>query len=241
MNKKIFRPTIEFKEDDEKGSFRAIFSTFNVIDLDGDVTLPGAFTAGQKVRIAYWGHRWSDLPVGRGVVGADDEKAWVDGKFFMDTQMGLETYKTVKNLAELQEWSYGFDIDESESGQFEDQDVRFLKKLVVHEISPVMLGAGIGTMTTSIKGAKEREGQRLMALGTYLNDLDGPQLENGTASEDADQNGRPPMRSGTSLRRVDPLQLESEAGGDAGNESDVVSPETIQQYINLEMEIDNEN
>ena len=169
MEKKVFRPTIELKEtDQEQGSFRAVFSTFNVPDLDNDVTLPGAFEEGQKVRIAYWGHRWHDLPVGRGVIGSDGEKAWVDGKFFLDTQAGLETYKTVKNLAELQEWSYGFDIEESESGRFEDQDVRFLKKLRVHEVSPVLLGAGIGTMTTVIKGAKE---------------------ENDTASEDADQDG----------------------------------------------------
>lgn len=167
MDKKVFRPTIEFKEGDEKGSFRAIFSTFNVVDLDGDVTLPGAFEVGQKVRIAYWGHRWHDLPVGRGAIGADEEKAWVDGKFFLDTQVGMETYKTVKNLAELQEWSYGFDILESESGRFEEEDVRFLKKMKVHEISPVLLGAGIGTMTTVIKSAKE---------------------EDDTASEDADQN-----------------------------------------------------
>ena len=36
----------------ELGIFQAIFSRFNVIDKDGDVTLPGAFTDGQKVKIA---------------------------------------------------------------------------------------------------------------------------------------------------------------------------------------------
>jgi HK97 family phage prohead protease len=155
MKTKTFKAPIELKEDGEKGEFTAIFSRFNVIDKDQDVTLPNAFKDGQEVRISYWGHRWQDLPVGRGVIQSDDEKAWVKGRFFLDTEAGHETYKTVKNLEELQEWSYGFDIKEAESGTFEGEDVRFLRKLEVFEISPVLLGAGIDTGTTSIKEKKQ--------------------------------------------------------------------------------------
>lgn len=220
MEKKVFRPTIELKEtDEEQGSFRAVFSTFNVPDLDGDVTLPGAFEEGQKVRIAYWGHRWHDLPVGRGVIGSDGEKAWVDGKFFLDTQAGLETYKTVKNLAELQEWSYGFDIEESENAVFEGQDVRILKKMKVHEVSPVLLGAGIGTMTTAIKGV---DAPASHDAGAAVDASKASYLENDTASEDADQDG---------------AHLESEAG-DPGNESEGVRPEDLLLNINLNLELE---
>ena len=91
--------------------------------------------------------------MGKGVIHADDEKAWVDGSFFMDTQSGLETYKTVKNLGELQEWSYGFDVLKNSFGKFEEKDVQFLESLDVFEVSPVLLGAGIGTQTTAIKSA----------------------------------------------------------------------------------------
>jgi len=161
MKKKSFQAPIELKAegDGEPGDFRAVFSRFNVIDHDGDVTLPGAFTDGQAVRIAYWGHRWEDVPVGRGVIHQDDEKAWVDGRFFLDTIAGKETYQTVKNLGELQEWSYGFDILEGEPGVFDGQDVNYLRRLTVYEVSPVLLGAGIGTGTTDIKGrAAEGDG-----------------------------------------------------------------------------------
>jgi HK97 family phage prohead protease len=158
METKKFITPIELKADGEAGEFKAIFSTFNVIDLQGDVTLPGAFKDGQTVRVSYWGHRWEDLPVGRGVIHADDEKAWIDGKFFMDTDAGLETYKTVKNLGELQEYSYGFDIDQADDGVFEGVPVRFLKALTVHEVSPVFLGAGIGTGTVAIKSAGTADG-----------------------------------------------------------------------------------
>ena len=154
MKTKTFRSVMEIKADGEPGEFRAVFSTFNVVDKDGDVTLPGAFKDNAAVRISYWGHRWQDLPVGRGVIHADDKKAWVDGRFFLDTQAGKDTYQTVKNLGDLQEWSYGYDILEQSEGKFEDQEVRFLRQLDVPEVSPVLLGAGIDTRTESIKGVK---------------------------------------------------------------------------------------
>lgn len=151
MQTKRFGGSVELKADDQ-GSVRATFSTLNTVDLDGDVTLPGAFTENEAVKIARWGHNWGDLPVGRGTIRADAQSAWLDGQFFLDTIGGQDTYRTVKHLNELQEWSYGFDILESEFGKFGGQDVRFLKRLKVFEVSPVMLGAGVGTRTDSIKG-----------------------------------------------------------------------------------------
>lgn len=146
---------ITFKADGEPGEFKAIFSTFDVVDLDGDVTLPGAFKDGQKVRVSYWGHRWDDLPVGRGMIQSDEKEAWVNGQFFMDTEGGRETYQTVKNLGDLQEWSYGFKVLERSEGEFQDEQVQFLRRLDVTEVSPVMLGAGIGTRTEAIKGLRD--------------------------------------------------------------------------------------
>lgn len=150
--KRIDPSTVVF-DTAKEGEFRATFSTFNVVDLDGDVTLPGAFKNGQQVRIAQWGHNWGALPIGRGVIDSDQSRAWVDGAFLMTTQAGRDTYETVKSLDELQEWSYGFDIERASSGKFADNpfDVRFLEALDVIEVSPVMLGAGIDTGTDAIK------------------------------------------------------------------------------------------
>jgi len=154
MKTKTFTAAMEIAADGKPGEFRAVFATFNVVDHDGDVTLPGAFKDGAPVRISYWGHRWQDLPVGRGVIHSDDKRAWVDGQFFLDTQAGKETYTTVKNLGELQQWSYGYDVTGSHEGKFDGQDVRYLEALEVAEVSPVMLGSGIDTRTESIKGLK---------------------------------------------------------------------------------------
>jgi HK97 family phage prohead protease len=154
LQKKTYASEIELKNE-PAGTFRATIATLNVLDRDGDVTVAGAFRKGQQVKIAAWGHNWDTLPVGMGVLGADADKAWVDGEFFLDTPHGAAHYHTVKRLGNLQEWSYGFEIAKWSQGQHEGQPARFLEDLNVFEASPVMLGAGIGTGTDSIKQAKE--------------------------------------------------------------------------------------
>lgn len=141
----------------DEGFVAAIFSTFNAVDLDGDVTLPGAFGK-QDVRIAQWGHNWGDLPIGKGTIREQGTDAIVDSNFFLDTDHGRNAFGTVKGLGDLQEWSYGFDVLKSSFGEFEGQPVRFLERLKVHEVSPVMLGAGIGTRTLEAKGFDPTQG-----------------------------------------------------------------------------------
>jgi hypothetical protein len=153
MEQKLFKALMEVKADGEQGLVRAVFATLNVEDSDGDVTLPGAF-GNQKVRLGAWGHAWNELPVGKGVIAEEGDKAVFDGGFFLDTDAGREHFHTIKNLAELQEWSYGFKVLESEASEVNGRRVRLLKKLLVHEVSPVMLGAGVDTMTVDIKATK---------------------------------------------------------------------------------------
>lgn len=145
---------LELKADSD-GAFSATFATLNVIDHHGDVTRPGAFESGKEVLIGGYQHDMMALPVGKGTIHANDERAWVEGSFFTDTQHGKDTYATVKAAGGLMEWSYIFKTLESEEGDFEadgkTMPVRFLKKLDVWSVDPVLKGAGIGTRTDSIK------------------------------------------------------------------------------------------
>lgn len=143
-------------KDAAKGEFRAVFSTFNVVDSDGDVTLPGAFEDGTEVRISAYGHAsWGGvLPVGKGVVHSDQKEAWVDGQFFMNTAHGKDTFLTVEAMGGLQEWSYSVEPTNYSFGEFEGRQVQFLEKLKgPQEVSPVLAGAGVGTRTLAIKSA----------------------------------------------------------------------------------------
>lgn len=145
---------VEIKNAD-KGEVTAVFATLNVVDSDKDVTRPGAFENGAKVRISAYGHKsWEGmLPVGKGTIREVGNEAILEGRFFLDTVAGRETFTVVKALGEdgLQEWSYGFDVISSEPGEFNGQKVRFLNKLKVHEVSPVLLGAGVGTRVLAAK------------------------------------------------------------------------------------------
>lgn len=145
---------VEIKDAD-KGEITAVFATLNVVDSDGDVTPNGAFENGAKVRISAYGHKsWEGaLPVGKGTIRETKTEAILDGRFFMDVPAAAETFAVVKELGEdgLQEFSYGYDPVEYSFGEFEGQQVRFLNKLKVHEVSPVLLGAGVGTRLLTAK------------------------------------------------------------------------------------------
>lgn len=153
MHSKAFS-SVEIKDAD-KGYVEAVFSTFNVIDHDGDVTDPGAFEHGAKVAISAFNHQsWGGaLPVGKGRIEVGPRGAVLKGEFFMDTQHGRDTFATVKALASegMGDWSYGFDVEESAPGEHEGKSVRVLKKLKVYEVSPVLRGAGVGTRTLAMK------------------------------------------------------------------------------------------
>jgi HK97 family phage prohead protease len=145
---------VELKDADQ-GIVSAVFSTFDVIDLDGDVVRKSAFKDGTSVRISAYNHgSWEgSLPVGKGVVRVSDSHAVCDMQFFMNTQHGRDTFEVVKEMGDLQEWSWGFHVTDYEDGQMEGKSVRIIKSVDMHEVSPVMIGAaGPGrTRTLAVK------------------------------------------------------------------------------------------
>jgi hypothetical protein len=144
-----------------KGEVEAIFAKLNVVDHDGDVTLPGAFKEGQVVAISQHGHTiWSgSAPVGKGTIHTVGDHAVFRGKFFLDMPEARSTFHAVKGMAEHGQWSYGFNTLTAEPGQLGGKDVKFLKELEVFEVSPVLRGAGIGTATLSAKQHKTNDGK----------------------------------------------------------------------------------
>tara|TARA_B100000287_G_C20612988_1_gene772834 strand:- start:257 stop:1474 length:1218 start_codon:yes stop_codon:yes gene_type:complete len=156
--------SIEFKTvDDEKGTVEAVFSVYNNVDSDGDVVVPGAIKSGFKDNQVpmVFAHKW-DQPIGKGVIETDDAKATFKGSFFMGTEAGKEAYNLAKEMGDLQEWSFGFRINDYEVAPFkkdgseeEEMEVRYLKDLEVFEVSPVLVGANRETYTLAIKTGEE--------------------------------------------------------------------------------------
>lgn len=176
---------IEIKDAD-KGRVDVVFATMaksiddaspEVIDRDGDITAPGAFEDGAQVRVSAYGHAsWGPSrgasfvpipPIGRGAIKVDGSLAIAETQFFLKTASGRDTFELVKEMGDLQEWSYGYDILESAKPTAEQKKAgaqQVLVKQLVHEVSPVLLGAGVGTHTRAIKSSKQLDSDLREAL-----------------------------------------------------------------------------
>jgi len=159
MNNESKNIDIELKDD--SGQVEAVFSLFNSLDSDGDVVVPGAVKSGFKNNQVpmVWSHKW-DMPIGKGTISQDDDKAVFKGEFFMDTESGKEAYNLVKNMGDMQQWSFGYKVNDSEFSKTKDNDgddtnARYLKDLTVYEVSPVLVGANQDTYTLAIKSNTE--------------------------------------------------------------------------------------
>lgn len=185
---------IELKTD-RPGDIVATFSRFNIPDHDGDVTLPTAFDEGAPVRLLP-AHDWTHYMIGKGVIKSLADVAQLDGSFFLNTSAGRDWYESIKadkaGGNPLQEWSYGFDILDAEPGNFAGQPVRVLKKLKVHEVSPVTLGAGIGTGTVSVKAGSPfatNTAAVATAIAATIEDLKAAIASHSTATDDGAWDG----------------------------------------------------
>lgn len=161
MDKEIKSFELSIKEEgDEKGSVEAVFSVYNNLDSDGDVVVPGAVKSGFKDNQVpmVFAHKW-DQPIGKGVIVEKEDSAVFKGSFFMETEAGKEAYNLVKSMGDLQQWSFGFRVNDSEVGKFKKNDseseVRYLKDLTVYEVSPVLVGANQETYTLAIKSGED--------------------------------------------------------------------------------------
>jgi len=154
MQRKQIRTGFQIKQADQ-GEVIARIATLNTKDLDADLILPGAFGE-QAVQVSAFGHQsWhGELPVGTGRVFERGKEALAELKFFMSTTGGKDTFETIRGLGELSEWSFGFSVRRSAEPDEAQRALgvkRVLRELKVHEVSPVLKGAGIQTQTLSVK------------------------------------------------------------------------------------------
>lgn len=172
--------------DAPEGTVIARFATLNVIDADGDVTLPGAF-GDQQVRIQPFGHDTRAFMIGKGTIREEGNEAIMRGVINLDSAAGREAYAALKfdmeNGRAATEWSYTYDVEDEEAGMFDGRRVRFLKRLKVHSVDPVFLGAGVGTATLAVKG-REASWHGVPGLDVQLAELAKARRELGPTADE---------------------------------------------------------
>src|SRR3990172_10179921 len=128
MERKLFQPSASELKAETPGLVMARFATLNVIDKDGDVTLPGAFGQ-QTVRVAGFGHNTSTPTTGKGTIAEEGDEAIATLRLNLAMAEGKETYESLKFDAEhgapLTEWSYTFEVVDGAPGELNGRPVRF--------------------------------------------------------------------------------------------------------------------
>jgi hypothetical protein len=145
----------EVKELKESGEGSLVFATLNVPDKDGDILLPGAI--GVQVVPILGAHDWTETPIGKATIYETRTEARADFVLNLKTKPGKNWFSAIRfdldRPPALMQYSYAFKPNVFDFGEFEGQRVRFLRKVTVIEISPLILGAGVGTRTLALKGA----------------------------------------------------------------------------------------
>lgn len=160
---KIAHGGLGLKDDGPEGSFTArIGELAPTVDHDADVVLPEAVPQGARTVVSKFNHssvRGDVVPVGIATITHDGHELQADGRFFVETEEGRNTYTVLKALHEqgLGEWSWSFRVvdasqDRSALARYPGAR-RVLRSVVPKEVSPVFAGAGIGTRTLSMKCA----------------------------------------------------------------------------------------
>lgn len=151
MEYKQFLPE-SFKSKGE-GTARFVIATTEVVDSHGDVLVPGAI--GDQVATLLPAHRWDALPLGKARISEQDDLVIADVQF-NPTPQGQAWHDAIKwdfdNPPAVQQYSWGYDATRSRPGKLNGEKVRFLEVVKIHEVSPVLIGASIGTHTSMIKG-----------------------------------------------------------------------------------------
>ncbi len=160
MDRKSFTPRFKAVGDDGTASW--VMARLNVIDSDGDVTLPGAL--GTQTFSIQPAHDHRHVPLGKASLREEGDEAIVDARFNLDIPAAKDWHAAIKfdfeNPPAIQEYSYGYQLLDGgwKMGTFGGQNVRFFQPKAdgspgvdVYESSPVLRGAGVGTRTLAAK------------------------------------------------------------------------------------------
>lgn len=162
------RETLETKsfgaleiKDAEHGEVAAVVATLGVVDKDGDVFLPDLVLEESTVKLSGYNHDVAldgAAPVGKGTLSIKGDKVVFQGKFFMSTTRGRESFYSVKELGADSEWSFGFPRRTTKTTPMtEEWRTKGARRLITGvtpiEASPVFMGAGFGTGTLYTKDA----------------------------------------------------------------------------------------
>ncbi|QYF98915.1 HK97 family phage prohead protease [Microbacterium sp. PAMC21962] len=149
------------------GRFQAYASTFDVVDTYGDMVIKGAFLEslaeygkkGEGIPL-YWRHRMDDpfMLIGQTIEAKEDSHGlWVDCTL-LDTNNAKQVYALLK-AGLVRQMSFAYDVVEAGwvEKTVDGKSVSYyeLRKLRIHEVSVVPVGANQETEILAVKAARD--------------------------------------------------------------------------------------
>lgn len=152
--------------DDGDGTFEGYASTFDVVDSYGDMVVKGAFldslaeygSKGDGIPL-YWRHRMDDpfMLIGYTLEAKEDDHGlWVRCQL-LDTNSAKQVHALLK-AGLVKQMSFAYDIEEAAwvERNIEDGGSYYeLRKLKIHEVSVVPVGANQETEILAVKSARD--------------------------------------------------------------------------------------
>lgn len=146
----------------EEGVFTGYASVFGNTDSYGEVVVKGAFAESLEAQDAfpvYWSHQMSDpmMNIGKTLeIYEDDHGLFVKGQLDLDSPMGAQVYRLIKD-GRVNQMSFAFDVEDFKQAKSADggDDVIELHKLKLHEVSVVQVGANQATELLDVKSRVE--------------------------------------------------------------------------------------
>jgi HK97 family phage prohead protease len=151
METKKFTTRVDLKSGSEEGKIEAVISTFDIVDRDGEIVSRSAFKDGQPLPMV-WAHDWAK-PIGKGVIKVEPTRAVFKGQLFLDTTLGLDAYRTMKAMGDLQEFSWGFLTKKADFVEIDGEEHRRILETEAFEASAVLVGSNPETGLLAIKDA----------------------------------------------------------------------------------------
>lgn len=156
--------TVGIKADDDasaEGRFTGYASVFGNKDSYGDVVVKGAFAESLKSYgengagiPCYWSHQMSDpmMNIGQTVKAVEDEHGlFVEVKLDMDNPNAAYTHKLIKE-GRVNQMSFAFDVEDYAFAESEEHgEYLELRKMKIHEVSVVQVGANQATELLDVK------------------------------------------------------------------------------------------
>ena len=150
-------------ESDGAGTFTAVVSVFDTVDLVGDVVMPGAFTetlaewkaSGDPIPVV-WSHGWAD-PFNHigGVVNAVETATGlqVDGQLDLENPTAAQVFRLLKGRR-ITQFSFAYDVLDATGAERDGVSVLELRRLKLHEVGPTLLGAHPDTELLDVKARR---------------------------------------------------------------------------------------